>query len=306
MKYFISWYPNPPDPRYWDWFKIDGLMVSLANFRGPILSKAIILGIHRFTGYDGSIFLDSGAFQFSAKGNNKSQLEILQIQSWLNPDIVSHLDRPFINFRGLPEETRWRILKETIENAKIARKWERKNKKPLIVYVIQGWDIQSLGFCAEKMSSLNASYYGIGSLYKETGREIAERVKLVRKIIGLETNLHLFGVTLIRQESSRLKDIFHLVDSFDSSSPMRAGIAKEYLDPKRNMRRSIDFQNSLPNYCDCPICRKFPNQINLGGIRGAKRRYNRLRAIHNAFLLTKRIRTLRKQINNNKEYVWKM
>ena len=306
MKYFISWYPNPPDPRYWDWFEIDGLMVSLANFRGPFLNKAIILGIHRFTGYSGPIFLDSGAFQFSKKGSSKSQLEILRIQSWFDPDIVSHLDKPFVDFQSLSEETRWRMLKETIENAKIARKWEGKNKKnnkPLIVYVIQGWDIESLRFCAEKMSSLNASYYGIGSLYKETEREIAERVRLVRKIIGLEPNLHLFGVNLIRQEIGAFKDIFHLVDSSDSSSPMRAGIVKEYLDPKRNMRRPIDSQESLANSCGCPICREFPSQITLGGIRGTKKRYNRLRAIHNAFLLTKRVRVLGKQINNNKGQV---
>ena len=287
MEYFISWYPYPPDPRYWDWFKIDGLMISFASLKGRTLRKALTLGLHQFTGFKGRIFLDSGAFQFSIKGTRKSQIEILELQRWLDPDLVSHLDKPYVNLEKIPEETRWSMLKDTVENAKVARNWEKRNDIQ-VVYVIQGWDNQSLRLCAEKMSMLGADYYGLGSLYRQPVSKIVERVKLVREIIGENPRLHLFGVSPSRaNQLEEFKKIFHSIDSFDSSAPIRAGTVKEFFDPKDRERKHINYMRETSEACDCPLCKKFPHMINLIGLKGRQRRYNRLRAIHNAYWLTK-------------------
>ena len=298
LKYFISWYPNPPDPRYWEWFDIDGLMVSFATLKGRILRKALNLGLHRFIGFKGRIFLDSGAFQFSTKGTKKSQIEVLEFQRWLDPDLVSHLDKPYVNLEKIPEERRWSMLRETIDNAKVARKWEKKNDIQ-IVYVIQGWSRQSLEFCAKKLSLLDASYYGLGSLYRQPTSEIIKRVKLVRKIIGW-TPLHLFGVSPLRVNKTReLEEIFSLVDSFDSSTPVRAGAVKEFFDPEDHARKHINYIRQSSKACDCPVCKRFPYAINLMGLKGRQKRYNRLRAIHNAHQLIKIVKSFARPIEHS-------
>ena len=288
MEYFISWYPNPPDPRYWDWFKIDGLMISFASLRGRTLRKALTLGLHQFTGFKGRIFLDSGAFQYGKKGTRKSQIEVLELQRWLDPDLVSHLDKPYINLEEISEETRWNMLKDTIENAKLTSRWERRNDIQ-VVYVIQGWNHQSLRVCAEKMSRLDADYYGVGSLYRQPRSEVVKRMKLVRRIIGRKPKLHVFGVSPPRVDQDQiegLKEVFDLVDSFDSSSPVRAATVKEVIDPVSRKREHIDYVSELSSNCDCPICEQFPNRVRLLGLRGSRKQYTRLRAIHNAYWIT--------------------
>ena len=286
MKYFISWYPDPPDPKYWEWFKVDGLMISLASLGGRLLKKALALGLHRFVGFNGYIFLDSGAFQLIKKGTTKSQTEILELQLWLNPDLMSHLDKPYVNLEKVPKETRWMMLDETIQNAKVARMWEEKRDLQ-IVYVIQGWDRQSLRVCAKKMSALNAEYYGIGSLYRQSIPEIVKRVKLVRKIIGRKPKLHVFGVSLLRaKQMKELKKIAHFIDSFDSSSAIRAATVKELYNPADHKREHINHFGFLGE-CRCPACKRFPSRMGLLGLRGYQRKYDRLRAIHNAYWLAK-------------------
>ena len=32
MQYYLSWYPDPPDPRYWEWFRRDGAKLRSGYF----------------------------------------------------------------------------------------------------------------------------------------------------------------------------------------------------------------------------------------------------------------------------------
>jgi len=288
MKFYISWYPNPPDPKYWEWFDVDGLMISLVNLRGNNLTKAINLGIHRFIGFDGSIFLDSGAFQ--SKNNKKSATEILELQNWLRPDLISHLDKPIIGLESIQVKQRWQKLRETFENAKIARKWEKSNDNIQVVYVIQGWNRESLRICAVKMAKLNCDYYGIGSLYRQSLSEIMARIKIVREIIGPKPKLHLFGVNPLKfLKEVSTNDLFYKVDSLDCSSPIRAGVVKEFLDPATLERVHID---EASTECSCPVCRKYQSFISLIGLNGKMRLNNKIRAIHNAYWYTKSVKFL--------------
>lgn len=289
MRYFISWYPDPPDPPYWKWFEIDGLMISLGNFRSQILRKAINLGLHRFTGFRGDIFLDSGAFQFVNKPTTKTQIEILELQRWLTPDLLSHLDRPYVGFTRFRERERWNMLKETIDNAKVARKWEvNKGGDIQMVYVIQGWNYESIRMCAKKLHFLGVNYYGLGSSFRLKISTIIRRLKSIRKIIGRNANLHLFGVNPLRSETrEELEIISSLIDSFDSSTPIMAGSVKELIDPYSRQRKHINLVLESSMYCDCPVCKKFSSSIKLLGTGRHKRTHNRLRAIHNAYWLTK-------------------
>jgi queuine/archaeosine tRNA-ribosyltransferase len=79
MRLYISWYPDPPDPSYWKWFRIDGLLVSLYNFRRSLLRKVSTIGLHKFTTFRGEILLDSGSLAFSRKIPKFTQTEVLSL-----------------------------------------------------------------------------------------------------------------------------------------------------------------------------------------------------------------------------------
>ena len=279
MKFYISWYPTPPDPKYWEWFKVDGLMLSLAHFKARLLTEALKKDLHNFVGFKGEIFLDSGAFDYGLDVPPRTQLETLELQRWLGADIVSHLDKPFINLAHISDDERMNALKSTIENAKIARKWQKKTGLQ-VVYVIQGWGLKSTDYCAKKMAKLKADYYGIGSLYKTSPKETIERVKIVRMRIGIDPKLHLFGVSRF----DVLKPLSGYVDSFDSSSPVRAAVAKEVVNPSNKKRAYIS--GAIPVNCCCPVCKQRPLALLMIGMPQSKRYHNELRALHNAYWLT--------------------
>jgi tRNA-guanine family transglycosylase len=280
MKYFICWYPDPPDPRYWDWFPVDGLMVSLSTLFGESLRKAMNIGLHRLTGFKGPIFLDAGLFRPSSS-KNMSQEDILNLQSWLKPDYVAHMDFPVLPKMRYSEEEKKAALKKTINNARVAERWAKSNDDVKIVYVIQGWDKSSFEFCAKQLAKIGAEHYGLGSLYRAQVDEIKRRVRIVRKHIGLEPLLHLFGVsplTLYREKYDNIG--VHRIDSVDSSAPILAGVAREVLNTDSYERDHI-YKNQ--GACTCPVCIKYPSNRYMNGLEGRKRLNNRIRAIHNAY-----------------------
>jgi len=193
----------------------------------------------------------------------------------------SHLDRPYIRTGGLSNEAKWSMLKSTIENAKITRKWQKRNNGVKVVYVIQGWDLPSTKFCAQKMVQLRVENYGIGSLCHSSLKEIIARIRIVRKIIGREPQLHLFGVSNLQL----IKSLSEFIDSFDSSTPAKAGLAKELICPNSGRRRNIGEKQWIN--CSCPACTRIPYGILSYGVEDTRRSHNRLRMIHNAFWLTK-------------------
>jgi len=293
MKIFLSWSPVPPDPPYWKWLKLDGIVVSIGLLKQEnILERALIRGLHEFLDFHGLIFLDSGSYEdFIAdkKLRPNTPEELLILAQWLGVDLVAHSDIPFVGRnRTLPEEEKWRLLEQNILNAKIAYNWAKaKRSGPCIVYVIQGWSQESLTYCCEAFAKLNASYYALGSLLGLQPEEIVKRVRLVREIIGDKPKLHLFAVS----NPVVLSKIKSMVDSIDSSTAGISGAMKEIMTPNgrrvnmNKMRERID--------CDCPICSKHGGVIIIHGKKGMQNYYNQLRKIHNAYQLIKKLEKIR-------------
>jgi len=287
MKYYVAWYPTPADPKFWHWFQIDGILVSLSKIKGKELRHAMTVGIHRYLDYNGSIFLDGGSFGYPHYQSPYTQFELLQMQQCLRPNLFSHLDHPYVGRYLLPEAQKWELLASTIENARVATDWERKHEEQYtLVYTIQGWDLESVKHCAKKLSKLDRQYYAIGSLIGVPVSEIVRRVSLVRDIIGLRPKLHLFGISNI----PALRMIADKVDSFDSSTPTKAAAFKEIV-TKNIKRQHVDAGHLT--YCQCPICRMNPSVLPAKGeAKGERKRFNTLRAIHNAYTITEYVRRL--------------
>ena len=274
MKYYITWLPNPPDPKYWNWFEIDGLLIPFASLRKKILERAMQMGIHEYVGYHGEIIIDMGDMKLS---NNRSQLNVLRVQSWLRADYVTQIDKPLI-MSGLSEERKWELLKNTIINARIAREWEKRTGIK-VIYVIQGWDVDSYVYCARRLADLGASYFGLGSMIRRPEGETVKIIRRVRDIIGPDAHLHLFGVSSI----SKLAKVSRYVNSFDSALPIKLATLGIMLDPHDLKRKKLNA--TTVTECDCPICTLMKKIINIRGIKDI-RRINHLRAIHNAYWIT--------------------
>lgn len=292
MKIFLSWSPAPPDPPFWKWLKIDGIVVSIALLKQEkLLERAILYGLRELLEFNGTIFLDSGSYEdFIANKNLRPSApeELLALAEWLKVDFVAHSDIPFIGRnKTLPEEEKWRLLEQNILNAKIAYSWSRSRKhNSCIVYVIQGWNQESLSYCCESLAKLNASYYALGSLVGLQPEEIVNRVRLVRSIIGEKPKLHLFAVS----NPSVISKVKTLIDSIDSSTASISGAMKEIM-TGAGTRRNINRVRENIN-CDCPVCNKYRGAIILYGKKGMQNYYNQLRKIHNAYQLIKKIKAL--------------
>jgi tRNA-guanine family transglycosylase len=290
MRIFLSWSPVPPDPPYWKWMSTDGIVVSIALLKQEgLLERATLIGIHQLLGFDGRIFLDSGSYEDTIANKNlrpNTPEELLALANWLGADLVAHWDTPFVSvYRMLSEEEKWRLLRQNILNANISRCWsERSESNTKIVYVIQGWNEESLAYCSEALAELDVDYYAIGSLLALQPQEIVSRVQLVRRIIGKKPKLHLFAVS----NPAVLQKVRTLVDSVDSSSASIAGAMKEIMRPDGG-RKNIN-QDGWVMKCDCPVCLKYKGAIFLQGREGIQDYHNQLRKIHNAYQLLEKLR----------------
>jgi len=289
MKFYLSWNSAPPDPPYWKWLPIDGILVSITNLKkSKLLKRALLIGLPELLGFHGEIFLDSGTYEEVMYGQGlrpRSPNELLTFAEWLHVNLVAHLDTPFIGkYSKLSEDEKWLLLRKNIINAEITHKLLKQGGfKVQVVYVIQGWNKESLTYCAEKLARLNASYYALGSLVKLRPSEIISRVRIVREIIGEKPKLHLFGVS----KPEVVKQIKSLVDSIDSSTASIAGAMKELI--HSSGRRHIDrVKNSLR--CNCPVCHQYRGAVLLIGKKGSQKYYNQLRKIHNTYQLLKELR----------------
>jgi len=292
MKIFLSWSPVPPDPPYWKWISVDGIVVSIALLKQErMLERATLLGLHDFLDFEGKIFLDSGSYEDFIAGKRlrpKSPVELLVLAKWLGVDFVAHLDVPFVGKNAeLPEEEKWVLLKQNIINAKISSEWsKKKGGRTQVVYVIQGWDRESLICCCEELAKLDEEHYAVGSLARIQPKEIEYRVRMVRKLIGDAPKLHLFAVS----SPSVVGALKFFVDSIDSSTASISGAMKEIMKPSGG-RSHMDKIGKIEG-CNCPVCQEYKGAIFLQGKRGSQNYYNQLRKVHNAYQLMNRLKKI--------------
>jgi len=158
--------------------------------------------------------------------------------------------------------------------------------------IVQGYDADSIAYCAQELKDLNYSLYGIGSLapLRKHG-PIMDRVMAAVSILGAE-NVHIFGVTVIQTILEFHKLGIH---SIDSARPAKAAAYNEILysrpfrrcgiyEPEKEVqdgRLPLNRRLTKPLPCDCPVCERDSGSIMVVG----KRENIRNRALHNYFHL---------------------
>ena len=214
---------------------------------------------------------------------------MLSFHQWLGSDVVTQIDRPFVGLEGVSEERRLALLKASMNNAAVAREWEREHQSD-VMYVIQGWNLKSYTQSAEYLANLGGSRFGLGSLKASGPRRTLEILRAVRSKIGEDSNLHLFGVC----DPPKLRLYAPYVDSVDSSLPIKASVNKVAFDPETMRRLTIRTVRSV-HACPCPICTASASKVYMQGLKGNIRSTNVLRAVHNAYLLTQFVHGLSRE-----------
>ena len=293
MYFYVSWYQG--DPFYPLYDQDCSLLVSISS-----VSRSWT--IRRFPALPCRLLLDSGGYRFaSAPDEALSPRELLQQQMSLLagervPTILCSRDFPILDGSASSNE-RDKSITQTIAFA-----YELKNlvaqrgleDHTTLMAIVQGYDCDSLAYCAQELKTIGFPLYGIGSLAMiKQNDPIVERIEAVASIVGPES-LHVFGVSIV-QTVHALQDMgIHSINSSRSaraaaynqilySGPFRRyGIVEENAEGagmRGRLPRSRRLEEPLP--CACPVCARDPWQI-----MGVGKSSNiRSRALHNYYHL---------------------
>ena len=295
MKLLLAWFADPPDPPYWEWIpNLDGLLISLSSLKVRTIERLSLRGIKNHLGMHSQLLIDSLTNMLWRKGGIdelRTQAWILHTQKLLGADMLIHKDYPFI-VKGLSKELKEKLLRRTIINAELALRIA-ENLGMEIILVIQGWDKDSYVRCAKAFKDLGVKYVGIGSLAPKTRREkplIVDIVRTIRDILGRNVKIHVFGVST----PSLIKELIGLVDSIDTSAPLRAAVVREVMmivngEPRRHKLWEVGREGLINSVSDST------EEVLVEKILKAKKLRDAIRylAILNAYRLIKWVRKLK-------------
>lgn len=291
MLFYVSWYPG--DPVYSVYDENCAFLVS-------VTSVARNWTVNQLPRRPRRLLIDSGGYRFATYPSEalppatilRRQLEILS--GCTSPSIICARDHPILR-AGADQREKDSCITQTIAFAYelkslIERTGLPDNVQPMAI--VQGYDRDSLQYCAQELKAIGFPLFGIGSLAGIRHHNVLmERVNAVAAIIP-PANLHLLGfssVPLVRQLAKRG------FSSFDSARPAKAAMYNEVLYSRPYRRYGIEEPDnalvkqrlppgrrlSIPLPCKCPVCRRNPEKILQVGSRDAIRD----RALHNYFHL---------------------
>lgn len=257
--------------------------------RSPILQILMDEGLHRHYAQDGIFFIDSGGFQNRISNLTIDPIEVLRTQESIGADIATTLDIPVLPQDNTLTQKHAEILRTCVKNALITLR-NREREDMLIYACIQGGDIQAMLNMIDYLQRRGQfDGFAIGGLVPKRSnfRQVVDIIWAIRKRIG-NTPLHVFGLG----GPSYIPLLVYLgVDTFDSSSYLRAGSKRVYFAPGQG---SVDFHDIgsrtwLP--CVCPVCSVHScNEV---------RADRRLIALHNLWMIAYEIRKLKIAIHEN-------
>jgi len=249
MKIFVTWSPHDISPLLEEY--VDGFSVSLAWLSRCKLERGTVIGIRRLLGVSKEVMLDSlGATIAKARASPydpRSQRHILNLQLWLRPDYIVHKDYPLLS-RDLSAREKEKLLEKTIRNAEIMTRLRDEFGLKNVIYVIQGWNLESMVYCAKRYVDLGVDMYGLGSSINVSPGELVRRLRAVREVIGERAYLHVFGAL----KPSHFHAIREYVDSVDTSTPIKSAAMGYVLFLDRGHVRRIRFYKASLEDLDLP------------------------------------------------------
>lgn len=275
-------------PKYWEYIPDMKTMMLNAYFikKNPIYNILSDVGLHNYFKFNCTFFVDSGGLQGRLYDLKLNPIEILRIQEDIGADIASTLDIPILPQDNITNYQHANYLKTSIKNAILSsRKKEREDM--LLFAAIHGNDISVMMNTIDYLNKKGTfDGFAIGGLIAKRSdlKTVVDIIIAVRKKIG-EKPLHVFGLG----GPSMIPLLTYIgVDSFDSSSFLKAGSNRIYFVPGEG---SIEFREMeklkmLP--CVCPVC----SNNTLEEVRGKRK----LIALHNLWAISYEIRKLKMKI----------
>lgn len=286
MRFYVSWYPGDP---YYPLYDDDcAMLISVTS----VSQQWALDDLPKSPRY---LMLDSGGYRYaSVPGERPNPKEIFERQLRIIEGLemettLCALDYPILDPNASANQKDRHIdqtvayayeLKNLIERYHVASYVEAMG-------IVQGYDVPSMVYCANRLQVIGFTRYGIGSLVPLRHHdEIIERVQGVMDVLGKD--LHIFGVSAIKT-ATVLRDWG--IHSVDSSRPAKAAMYNQvfYSRPFRRfaIAKSQDkvgtampshrqLSNPLP--CDCPAC---GGKANPDILKFGQREYIRLRTLHN-------------------------
>ena len=201
-----------------NWLLSAGRYWKGSGFRGYERDLAYVRRLH------GALFVDSGAQQFYAKFKGYiypySPREYLSFAAEIGADLIATLDLPLdiLAPRGLSVGEGIRITVEL--GVEVISEAERMGLLERVVPVLQGYSspeewLESLDLYKEHgVIPGRFRLWGLGSLcMARSYRLTLGVVEAVRKALGPEAGIHVFGVNL-----SHLKRVYTMINSYDTAA----------------------------------------------------------------------------------------
>jgi 7-cyano-7-deazaguanine tRNA-ribosyltransferase len=295
MDFYVSWYPG--DPHYPLYDPACRLLISVSS-----VSSA--WNLKRLRQLPIRLLIDSGGYRYASSPQEALsprsvfEKQISMIGEIEIPTIICARDFPILS-SDLNSNQKDELITRTIAYAyELQNLVDRKNLPDYIkpMAIVQGYDEDSVFYCASELRAIGFKLYGVGSLAElRHPRRIIKRLNTVASVVGAES-IHVFGVSAIETVLA-MRDLG--IQSVDSARPAKSAAYNEliYSQPFRRfgiienpsgdgvIRGKLPLNRRLakPLPCNCPICIKNPFLI----LGVGKRVFIRSRAVHNYYHLKK-------------------
>ncbi len=282
-------------------------------------------GIHKFTGWNKTVFSDSGGFQaFSLAKIRKIEDEgilfsshidgsthfftpesVIDIQRKIGSDVMMQLDEcvPYPAGEGYAEEA----LLRTIKWAKRSKEYFSFGNYNKLFGIIQGSVYKNLRKIAcEEIVPLNFDGYAIGGIAvgepSELGMEIVEYTTYM---LPKDKIRYLMGVGT---PEDIIKAVSYGIDIFDCVLPTRNGRTGTFFtsNGKINIKNSIYARDKRPidEDCDCYTCRNYSRGYLRHLFMSNEILGMHLGTIHNLYFYTSLMREIRENLKNGNYNKW--
>lgn len=275
------------------WLDIPDMKTMLLNAhlltKSHIYDTIVSKGLHNHYSKDVVFFLDSGGLQQRLKEITIDPIEILRIQENLGADIAATLDIPVMPKDDILSHSHSTNIQSCVKNALLML--EKREHEDMKIYAsIQGNNIRVLidmiGYLKKRG---NFDGYAIGGLLPKRSdfHHLIDTIMAVRKTIG-DKPLHVFGLG----GPSYIPLLSYIgVDSFDSSSYLKAGSNRIYFISGQGSAELSDVGNQMWLPCVCPVCSNTTAE--------EVRKERKLIALHNLWVITYELRRLKVAIQEN-------
>ncbi|MFQ6009942.1 MAG: tRNA guanosine(15) transglycosylase TgtA [Candidatus Aenigmatarchaeota archaeon] len=258
------------------------------------LRKQAVKGIHRFLGWDGPVYTDSGTFQmYSQKVKGIDPEKIIEFQNAINSDIETPVD-----VFTLPDDTKAVAKKKLNETTRRVKQARKSVVNHLAGPIQGGMSLDLRADASRKIAKINPDVFAIGGIVplmeQYMFKELCDIALTCKKNLPAHRPLHAFGAG--HPITFAILTAFGC-DLFDSAIYHIAARRGGYL--TINGTYHLDDLREFP--CSCPVCaHSTPDKLK----QMKKEKQEEFLTKHNLHITFSELRTVRQAIREN--WLWEL